>query len=97
MSFWQKMKFMTVGLASIFEKEEISEEKLAEIKEKDTLNEMMTELAKLMPVLKEVLIDERDQIWLKKFDKQMVKKIIAVVGAGHVNGICELLENGMKI
>jgi pheromone shutdown-related protein TraB len=97
MSFWQKMKFMTVGLAGIFEKEEISEEKLAEIKEKDTLNEMMSELGKAMPVLKEVLIDERDQYLAEKIRKADGDKIVAVVGAGHVKGICELLEKDEDI
>lgn len=92
MSFWQKMKFMTVGMASIFEKEEISEEKLAEIKEKDVLNEMMSELGKAMPVLKEVLIDERDEYITEKLRKAEGKKIVAVVGAGHVGGIIKHLE-----
>ncbi len=94
MSFWQKMKFITVGLASILEKEEISEEKLAEIKEKDVLNEMMSELGKTMPVLKEVLIDERDKFITEKLREADGNKIVAVVGAGHVQGIVAHLESG---
>lgn len=97
MSFWQKIKFMTVGLASIFEKEEISEEKLAEIKEKDVLNEMMSELGKTMPVLKQVLIDERDQYITEKLKQANGETIVAVVGAGHVNGIIRHLEEDEKI
>jgi pheromone shutdown-related protein TraB len=92
MSFWQKTKFMTVGLASIFDKEEITEEKLAEIKEKDVLNEMMTELGKTMPVLKQVLIDERDTYITEKLRNAEGNKIVAVVGAGHVQGIIKHLE-----
>ncbi len=66
MGFWQKMKLMTVGLASVFEEEEISEDKLDEIKQKDVLNEMMSELGKQMPVLKKVLIDERDSYLMQR-------------------------------
>jgi pheromone shutdown-related protein TraB len=92
MSLWQKIKFLTVGLAGVFEKDEISEEKLSELKNKDVLNEMMQELGKAMPVLKEVLIDERDGYLAQKIMTTEGKKIVAVVGAGHVEGICTILE-----
>ncbi len=93
MSLWQKMKLMTVGIASVFEQEEISEEKLEEIKQKDVLNEMMAELGKQMPVLKRVLIDERDGYLMEKMKRAKGNKIVSVVGAGHVNGIIELLKS----
>ncbi len=96
MGFWQKMKLMTVGLASVFEEEEISEEKLNEIKQKDVLNEMMAELGKQMPVLKKVLIDERDSYLMQKMKEVNAIKIVAVVGAGHVNGIVEALESNRE-
>ena len=96
MGFWQKMKLMTVGLASTFEEEEISEEKLNEIKKKDVLNEMMAELGKQMPVLKKVLIDERDSYLMQKMKEVNAIKIVAVVGAGHVNGIIEALESNRE-
>jgi len=94
MSAWQKIKLMTVGLAGIFEKEEITEEKLDEIKEKDVLTEMMSELGKYLPVLKTVLIDERDSYLMQKMKNASGDKIVAVVGAGHVNGIIESLTSG---
>lgn len=34
MSLWQKMKFLTAGLAGVFEKEELNEEKLKELRQK---------------------------------------------------------------
>jgi pheromone shutdown-related protein TraB len=97
MSLWQKMKFLTLGLAGVFDKEEITEEKLNEIKEKDVLNEMMQELGKAMPVLKTVLIDERDSYLAQKIMSSEGKKIVAVVGAGHVEGICDSLNNTRNI
>ncbi|PIQ08642.1 MAG: conjugal transfer protein TraB [Ignavibacteriales bacterium CG18_big_fil_WC_8_21_14_2_50_31_20] len=93
MSFWQKTKLMTVGLASVFEQEEISEEKIEEIKQKDVLNEMMAEMGKQMPVLKKVLIDERDSYLTQKMKEANGYKIVSVVGAGHVNGIIKALES----
>jgi pheromone shutdown-related protein TraB len=97
MSFWQKTKFMTMGLASVFDKEEISEEQLEELKDKDVLTELMTDLGKTMPVLKEVLIDERDSYLAKKIKESNGKKIVAVVGAGHLQGIIKKINADEEI
>lgn len=91
MSFWQKTKFLFSGFGGVMDSEEISEEKLAEIKEKDALNELMKELGEAMPVLKRVLIDERDRYLAQKIKDSDGKKIVAVVGAGHVEGLCQTL------
>jgi pheromone shutdown-related protein TraB len=87
MGFWQKLKFMTGGLAGLFEEQELTEEKLAELRSKDVLSEMMEELGKSLPVLKRVLIDERDTYIAEKMKRATGNKIVSVVGAGHVKGI----------
>jgi len=97
MSFWQKAKFITMGLASVFDKEEISEEQLEELKNKDVLNELMNDLGKAMPVLKNVLIDERDSYLAKKIKESNGNKLVAVVGAGHLLGIIEKIKNDENI
>jgi pheromone shutdown-related protein TraB len=97
MSFWQKLKFLFGGLAGIFEKQELTEEKLAELRSKDVLSEMMDELGKVMPVLKEVIIDERDQYIAQKMRESKGEKIVSIVGAGHVKGIIRTLENNSSI
>jgi pheromone shutdown-related protein TraB len=97
MSFWEKIKFMTSGLAGIFDKQELSEEKLIEIRQKDVLSEMMKELGNAMPILKKVLIDERDVYLSAKIREAEGEKIVAVVGAGHVTGILEQLDNKEKV
>ena len=97
MSFWQKLKFLFGGLAGIFEKQELTEEKLAELRSKDVLSEMMDELGKAMPVLKEVIIDERDQYIAQKMKESKGEKIVSVVGAGHVKGIIKTLESNNSI
>jgi len=97
MSFWQKLKFLTGGLAGIFEKQELTEEKLAELRSKDVLSEMMDELGKAMPVLKKVIIDERDEYLAQKMLEAKGNKIVSVVGAGHVNGIVKVIEDNREI
>lgn len=94
MSWWEKLKFMTVGVASLFESPEISEELLTEIRQKDVLTELMRELGNFMPLLKTVLLDERDTYIAQKTRQANGDKIVSVVGAGHVDGICQaLVEN----
>jgi pheromone shutdown-related protein TraB len=97
MSFFQKIKLMTGGLAGIFESNELTEEKLQEIRQKDVLSELMAELGKSMPVLKRVLLDERDSYLAQKIIKSEGKKIVAVVGAGHVNGIIAAINEKRNI
>ena len=97
MSFWQKLKFLFGGGAGLFEKQELTEEKLTELRSKDVLSEMMEELGKAMPVLKRVLIDERDAYIAEKMQKVYGKKIVSIVGAGHVNGIINYFNNNRKI
>lgn len=94
MSFWNKLKLVSAGLAGIFDNQEISEERLSEIRQKDVLNELIMELGAAMPVLKTVLIDERDTYLAQKIKEAEGKKIVAVVGAGHVQGISAALNNG---
>jgi pheromone shutdown-related protein TraB len=60
---------------------------------------MMDELAQYLPSVKETLIDERDRylavkIWtsLQPNTDQETKKIVAVIGAGHLQGIKTHLE-----
>lgn len=92
MPFWDKMKLLTSGLAGMLEEQEISEEKLREIRQKDVLSEMIHQLGEAMPVLKRVLIDERDTYLAQKIRASEGDKVVAVVGAGHLSGIIETLQ-----
>lgn len=94
MSFWEKMKLLSSGFVGAVEGEEISEEMLSEIRQSDVLTELMNELGEFMPVLKGVLIDERDIYIAQKTRDAAGNKVVAVVGAGHLSGIKRaLLEN----
>ena len=71
----------------MFDKTEITEEKLEQLKKKDVLSELMSELGEAMPELKRVLIDERDIYLAEKIKMSAGTKLVAVVGAGHLEGI----------
>ncbi|MFQ5628974.1 MAG: TraB family protein [bacterium] len=96
MTFFQKMRLFSSGLAGSIESEEISEDMLSKIRRSDVLTEMMNELGEAMPVLKRVLIDERDAFLAQRIRESEGKRIVAVVGAGHVNGIKKTLEENQQ-
>lgn len=86
-SFIKKGYLLSSLLASLFDKEEISEEKLTELKQKDVLSELMDEMGDTLPDLKRVLIDERDIFLVEKIKTSPGERIVAIVGAGHVEGM----------
>jgi pheromone shutdown-related protein TraB len=59
------------------------------MKEKDQLSAMMDEFARVMPEVKEPLIDERDRYLMSKIEEAPGQTVVAVVGAGHVNGMTQ--------
>jgi pheromone shutdown-related protein TraB len=86
-SFFRKGYLMATLLASLFDKTELDEEKLTELRNKDVLSEMMNEIGEALPAAKHVLIDERDIFMAEKIKATPGKRIVAVVGAGHMQGI----------
>ncbi|MEL3905439.1 MAG: TraB/GumN family protein [Treponema sp.] len=85
-NFWGKSKLLATLLSSAFSDEKLSEEEIEALKEKSAMDEMMSEMADYLPAVKEVLIDERDRYLATKIWKAPGKKIIAVLGAGHLDG-----------
>ncbi len=90
-SFFKKGYLLTSLFASLFDTTELSEEKLTELKESDVLSELLAEMGQALPEIKQVLIDERDTFLSEKIKEASGKKIVAVVGAGHVAGIKKAL------
>jgi pheromone shutdown-related protein TraB len=86
-SLFKKGYLLVSLMASLFDNTEISEEKLLELRQKDVLTELMDEMADSLPDLKRVLIDERDIFLVEKIKSSPGKRIVAVVGAGHVEGM----------
>jgi pheromone shutdown-related protein TraB len=91
MSVWQKAKLAAAVTAGVLGGAEVSEEQLRELRRKDVLSEVLRELAEALPVLKRVLIDERDTYLAEMIRRAEGRRVVAVVGAGHVEGIREAL------
>ena len=60
-SLWNKCKLLATLISAAFSNEEITAEELEQLKSQDTLQTLMQEMAKELPMVKEGLIDERDQ------------------------------------
>ncbi|VAW32715.1 Pheromone shutdown protein [hydrothermal vent metagenome] len=91
-SFWKKSYLLANLAASLFDNTELSEEKLAELKKQDVLTELLNELGESLPELKRVIIDERDTFLAEKIKAAEGKKLVAVVGAGHLEGTVKALH-----
>ncbi len=97
LSLWKKFLFLSSLLASLFERPEITEEDLRALRERDALSELMRELGDAMPALKRVLIDERDSYLAQRIRECAGDTIVAVVGAGHIEGMRRALLAGDEV
>lgn len=90
---WHATPFLKKGyllvslVSSLFDKTELDEEKLAAMRRHDVLSELVNELGQILPHTKEVLIDERDIYMAERIKQARGERIVAVVGAGHLEGI----------
>ena len=88
----EKSKLLVSIIGSIFDDEEISEEDLAALKEADALEAALNEVGKEFPVVKKILVDERDEYLSSKIKNANGKKIVAIIGAAHANGLIKALD-----
>ena len=86
-SFFKKSYLVASLFGSLFDDTELSEEKITELKSTDVLTELLEEMGQALPELKRVLIDERDTFLAEKIKAAEGAKVVAVVGAGHIQGI----------
>jgi pheromone shutdown-related protein TraB len=91
-SFWGKNKMLAAMLATIFSKEKLTPEEIEKLKSRTTFQSMLDELAGYLPAVKTVLIDERDRYLATRIFQAEGRRVVAVVGAGHVEGIARSLE-----
>lgn len=91
-NLWGKSKLLATLLSSAFSTEKLSAEEIEALKDKSEMDGMMAEMAAYLPQVKEVLIDERDRYLATKIWNAPGKKIVAVLGAGHLEGTQAYLE-----
>ncbi len=94
MGFREKFGLMWALLAEEEDEEELELEKVLE--DKDLLTSLMEELREVSPGAGEVLIDERDEFIARKISEVRGDgKVLAVLGAGHLDGVSKYLSDGI--
>jgi len=89
--WWQRMELAGGLVTGVLTSEKIDEAEVERLKEGDVLNATFSEFASQCPALHGPLIDERDRYMaahLRKIaESGTARKVLAVVGAGHLAGI----------
>jgi len=107
---WRSLRFMEkinllFGFGGFFDKEEISEQEIEKLKSGDMLESTFHEFAENSESLYKSLIDERDQFMAARLQQatkttttspQPPKKVLVVIGAGHLNGINTYMQQPME-
>ena len=84
---WTKIKLLAQALTTAGQVDSIKEEDIEKMKKRDVLEMILSEVSEFLPEVSRILIDERDQYLAHKIRTAPGKKIVAVVGAGHVPGV----------
>jgi pheromone shutdown-related protein TraB len=87
MGLWAKVKLIGQMLFSLGEVDDLSREDIERMKQEDVLEALLKEIGASQPVIRQILIDERDRYLAQKIKTAPGTHIVAVVGAGHVPGI----------
>ncbi len=96
---WGKLRLMSELLASLFVSDKMEKEDIENLKEKDALQSVLDSLPPSFRKIREIVIDERDQYMAQKVRELTLhaertpKRALVVIGAGHLRGIEEALQN----
>lgn len=90
--WWGRSKMLAAMITSVVSNEKLEAAEIERLKESDVLAEMMQELADYLPPAKRALIDERDRWLASRIFTAAGTKVVAVVGAGHLEGIVTHLD-----
>jgi pheromone shutdown-related protein TraB len=93
LSLKERFLMIASSISAIFETEDLDEDAIEALKEKDILTAAVEEIGKKAPTVKKVLLDERDAYMGRKIADLEEGRILAVVGAGHVKGLTEQIRN----
>lgn len=97
MGLRDKLKILFQLLMSLGDIDDIKEDDIEKMKQEDMLETILSEVGNTLPTLRTILIDERDRYLAHKIRTAPGKKIVAVVGAGHVPGIKKYWEAVMDM
>jgi pheromone shutdown-related protein TraB len=96
LAWWKRFGLFAGLIGAIISKEEVSESEIEHLKEGDILETTFAEFAEDRQDLFLPLIDERDRYMAARLQQEIEQEghqnLLAVVGAGHLNGIARYLE-----
>jgi pheromone shutdown-related protein TraB len=97
--FWQRFGLLGGLLASVFEREDIEQGEIEKLKQGDLLESAFSEFANSSKPLYESLIGERDAFMAARLRQEATqtagsghRRVLVVIGAGHLKGMCSLLR-----
>lgn len=95
--WWRRLNLFAGLMASVVSREEVKEEDIERLKEGDMLETTFSEFAAEEKDLYRPLIDERDRYMAarlrQELDNGAATNILAVVGAGHLQGMVRYLRD----
>jgi len=95
--WWKRFNLFGGLIASVISKEKISAEEIERLKEGDVLESSFSQFAEDEKDLFHPLISERDEYMsarlIKTCKENDYKHILAIIGAGHMKGMTEQIEN----
>ena len=96
-STFERIKILGGIIGTIFDEEEITEDDLSTLKETDTLTAAINDIGKEFPIVKRIMVDERDQYLAQKIKTAPGKKIVAIIGAAHSIGIQKYINEDFDL
>lgn len=97
LGFFRRLGLVASLFGGLFERGELGEDDLRELRRHDVLTQLLEELARAFPGLKRVLIDERDLYLASQLRESAGERVVAVVGAGHLQGLRRALEDEREV
>lgn len=89
MSLGEKAKLFASLFFALDEDEDISEQDLQDLMQKDMLESLISGMREKLPQVGEILLSERDQYLAANIKNAPGKKIVAILGGAHVPGVAQ--------
>jgi pheromone shutdown-related protein TraB len=85
--FLKRSSVAALLVMGMFQRTEVDEEDLEELRDTHNISEILDELGDALPSVKSVLVDERDEYMAQRIRLAPGPKVVVVIGAAHKPGI----------
>jgi len=98
--WWRRLTLVSGLVVSVVSHEKVTEEEIERLKEGDILETTFAQFADQAKDLYVPLIDERDRYMAARLHEELssgkVGHVLAVIGAGHLKGLANYLQEGVE-